>query len=35
MPEVMPDWFGRLVLKKMKYMMESIAGGEGSITWCG
>jgi hypothetical protein len=35
MPEVVPDWFGRLVVKKVKDMMESIAGGEGSITWCG
>jgi hypothetical protein len=35
MLEVVPDWFGRLVLTKMKDMMESIAGGDGSITWCG
>jgi hypothetical protein len=35
MPEVVPDWFGMLVVKKMKDVMESIAGDEGSITWCG
>jgi hypothetical protein len=35
MPEVVPDWFGSLVVKKAKDMMESIAGGEDSIAWCG
>jgi hypothetical protein len=35
MSEVVPDWFGRLVVKKAKDRMESIAGGEGSIAWCG
>jgi hypothetical protein len=35
MPEVVFDWFGRLVVKNMKDGMESIAGDEGSIAWCG
>jgi hypothetical protein len=35
MPEVVPDWFGRHVVKKVKDRMESIVGGEGSIAWCG
>jgi hypothetical protein len=35
MPEVLPDWFGRLLVKKAKDGMESIASGEGSIAWCG
>jgi hypothetical protein len=35
MPEVVPDWFGSLVVKKAKDMMESIVGGEDSIAWCG
>jgi hypothetical protein len=30
-PEVVLDWFGRLVVKKAKNKMVSIAGGEGSI----
>jgi hypothetical protein len=34
-PEVVPDWFGRLVVKKVKDRIESIAGGKGSIAWCG
>jgi hypothetical protein len=35
MPEVMPYWFGRLVVKKVKDRIESIAGGDGFIAWCG
>jgi hypothetical protein len=35
MPEVVADWFGRLVVKKAKDRMESITGGEGFIAWCG
>jgi hypothetical protein len=35
MTEVVPDWFGRPVVKKVKDRMESIAGGESSIAWCG
>jgi hypothetical protein len=35
MPQVVPNWFGRLVVKKAKDMMESIAGGESSIALCG
>jgi hypothetical protein len=35
MPEVVLDWFGRLVVKKAMYKMVSIAGDEGSISWCG
>jgi hypothetical protein len=35
MSEVLPDWFGGLVVKKAKDRMESIAGGEGSMAWCG
>jgi hypothetical protein len=35
MPEVVPDWFGRLVVvKRVKGKMVNI-GGEGSIAWCG
>jgi hypothetical protein len=34
MPDVVLHWFGRLVVKKAKDTMESIAGGEGSIAWC-
>jgi hypothetical protein len=34
MPKVVHDWLGRLVVKKMKDSMESIAGGEDSIAWC-
>jgi hypothetical protein len=29
MPEVVPDWFRRLLVEKAKDRMESIAGGEG------
>jgi hypothetical protein len=35
MPEVVLDWFGRLVVEKAMYKMVSIAGDEGSITRCG
>jgi hypothetical protein len=35
MPEVVLDWFDRLVVKRAKDKMVSIAGGEGSIAWCG
>jgi hypothetical protein len=35
MSEVVLDWFGKLVVKKVKDKMVSIAGGEGSIAWCG
>jgi hypothetical protein len=35
MPEVVLDWFGRLVVKEAKDKMMSIAGGKGSIAWCG
>jgi hypothetical protein len=34
MPDMVLHWFGRLVVKKAKDTMESIAGGEGSIAWC-
>jgi hypothetical protein len=34
-PKVVLDWFGKLVAKKVKDKMPSIAGGDGSITWCG
>jgi hypothetical protein len=35
MPEVVLDWFGRLVLvKRAKDKMMS-TGGEGFIAWCG
>jgi hypothetical protein len=35
MPEVVLDWFGRLVVKKVKDRMVTIAGDEGSVAWCG
>jgi hypothetical protein len=35
MPEVVLGLFGRLVVKKPKDRMESIAGGVGSIACCG
>jgi hypothetical protein len=35
MSEVVLDWFGRLVVKKVKDKMVSIAGGEGFVDWCG
>jgi hypothetical protein len=35
MPEVLPDWSGKPVVKKVKDRMENIVGGEGSIAWCG
>jgi hypothetical protein len=35
MSEVVLDWFGRLVVEKAKDKTVSIAGGEGSIAWCG
>jgi hypothetical protein len=35
MPEVVLDWFGRLVVKKVKDKMVCITGGECSIAWCG
>jgi hypothetical protein len=35
MLEVALDWFGRLVVKRAKNKMLSIAGGEDSIAWCG
>jgi hypothetical protein len=34
MSEVVLDWFGRIVVKKVKDKMVSIAGGEGPIAWC-
>jgi hypothetical protein len=34
MSEVVLGWFGRLVVKKAKGKMVSIAGGEGSIALC-
>jgi hypothetical protein len=35
MPEVVLDWFGRLVVEKVKDSMESIVSGDGFIAWCG
>jgi hypothetical protein len=35
MPEVVLDWFDRLVVKRAKDKMVSITSGEGSIAWCG
>jgi hypothetical protein len=35
MSDAVPDWFGKLMVQKAKDRMESIAGGEGSIAWCG
>jgi hypothetical protein len=35
MPEVLLDWFCDLVVTKAKDKMVSIAGGTGSIAWCG
>jgi hypothetical protein len=35
MSEVVLDWFGRLVVKKVKDKMVSTAGGEGFVDWCG
>jgi hypothetical protein len=35
MTELVPDWFGRLVVTNVKDRMESIAGDEGFIAWCG
>jgi hypothetical protein len=35
MPEVVLDWFGRLVVKKANDRMVSIASSEGSNAWYG
>jgi hypothetical protein len=36
MPEVVLDWFGKLVVvKRVKDKMVNTAGGDGSISWCG
>jgi hypothetical protein len=35
MPEVGFDCFGKLMVERAKGRMESIAGGEGPIAWCG
>jgi hypothetical protein len=35
MPEVVLDWFGRVVVVKRAKDKVVSTGGEGSIAWCG